>query len=203
MNKRHKRHKKHKTHNSQIPLFDDLIIQIALDIEFRDILSFCLSCRKHNSLLGDTFWRQKIIKDKMLYGQIWEIENPKKYYRDNFGEFQIYNTKILIQACHKGDLKTVQKMLALGADVNYKALLEFKTSLIEASATGNLKIVQKLVQYGAAKNYFNLGNSLVEALINKHYELARYLVSQGADVHYDDDWPIEIATRDNKLDFIL
>ena len=192
------------TENRQIPLLDDLIIKIALDIEFRDLLAFCLSCRKHNQLLNDNFWRQKIMKDKVLYGrEIYSIKNSKKYYLDNFGEFQIYNTKILVVSCRGGDLKTVEKMLACGADVNYKPFLEFKTSLIEATAKGHLPIVRKLIEYGAGKHYFNLGYSLVAALLNKHYEIATYLVSQGADVHYDDDWAIEIATRDDKLNVIF
>ncbi|MBU0600637.1 ankyrin repeat domain-containing protein [bacterium] len=58
------------------------------------------------------------------------------------------NKKKLVDATKRGDISTVQALLAKGAEVNAKDK-DGITALMEASAQGHIEVVQALKQAGA------------------------------------------------------
>ena len=63
----------------------DLLIQLALDLDLKDIFRLCQSNRRSNEIIceSDTFWRRKLIKDYPNIPReiIQKIKDSKRVYR--------------------------------------------------------------------------------------------------------------------------
>ncbi|MBC2717207.1 MAG: hypothetical protein HF978_18025 [Desulfobacteraceae bacterium] len=101
----------------------------------------------------------------------------------------------IIKATDQGQLNKVNRLLALGVDVN-AATPEGVTPLFIASAKGHEDIVKRLIDKGADVNavtklsfeyedqtIYEGRTSLMAALRNKHTDIAKLLIQQGADVN--------------------
>lgn len=89
----------------------------------------------------------------------------------------------LYLAAKQGNTDLVLLLLEKGVDVNAKN--EFgETALSIASSKGHLEIVKALLSHGAEINVREtLANDctpLINAVYNKHYEVAKYLLGEGA-----------------------
>jgi len=91
--------------------------------------------------------------------------------------------KQLTDACEKGDLATVRKLLDKGVDVNWKDELGF-TPLSWASGYGHVQIVKLLLDRGAQINMQdnNGWTALMDASDYGRVDCARLLLERGADM---------------------
>ena len=94
----------------------------------------------------------------------------------------------LARAAEKGDISTVQALLAKGADVNAK-LADGTTALIEASNGGTLDVVQLLIAKGADVNAKSVvgGTALMNASSSGRLNIVQALLAKGADVNAKPD----------------
>jgi serine/threonine-protein phosphatase 6 regulatory ankyrin repeat subunit B len=99
------------------------------------------------------------------------------------GDLSNKNTQ-LIQAAEKGDIQTVQTLLASGAEVN-AANTYGVTALMMAASKGHKDIVKALLEKGADVNVQNNKGQtlLLLAAWEGDIELAKILLEQGADLH--------------------
>ncbi len=92
------------------------------------------------------------------------------------------------------DIKTIQYLISIGADVHYHGDAVFEW----AAYHGHLDIVQYLVLVGA-----NITNwALCHAAEGGHLDIVKYLVSLGADIHADDNAALRWACLRNHLDIV-
>ena len=96
--------------------------------------------------------------------------------------------RALIKAARKGDSEKVRTLLAQGADVNARALMEGLTALIRATWGGHLDTAELLVNEGADVNAKdNAGRcSLLVAANQGHTDIVRLLLENNADVNAKD-----------------
>lgn len=89
----------------------------------------------------------------------------------------------LILATKRGNIKEVERILAAGADVNFRGTWGM-TPLIWAASKGHVKIVELLVSGGADVNMRanNQSTALMWASFSGHRDVVRHLLGGGADV---------------------
>jgi ankyrin repeat protein len=94
-----------------------------------------------------------------------------------------YSGYQLLEACDKGNLAAVQKLLDDGVDVNWKDANGY-TGLIWASAMGHVNVVKLLLDRGALIDpQCNLGHTaLMIASITGKFECVQLLLERGADM---------------------
>jgi len=201
--------KKYDTLEKDIPVLSkDMLFQIALELDLPDLFSFCLSSKRYNEIACNNkeFWRAKLIKNNFVRRghNLEDITDPKKYYELRNQDFKLFLSKKLLEFSRKGELKNVIKALDKGADPNYEEYIEgeIANSLVLASSNGKIDIVKYLIKYNPNYSHYMLGISLIEALKKRHYDIAKYLIQNGADPHFDDDWPIGIAILNGDKDMV-
>ena len=93
-------------------------------------------------------------------------------------------SKALLQAAEQGNLAEVKRLVALGADPNYKNV-ELDFPLAAAAAGGYFEVVQYLLEQGADPDPFGKlgGHALIAAAYGGHERVVRLLVLSGADVN--------------------
>lgn len=89
----------------------------------------------------------------------------------------------LMLAADKGNIETVQALLAKGADVNTEN--DGNTALMLAAMNGHAEIVQALLAKGADVNVKanNSDTALMEAAADGHTEIVQALLTNGTDVN--------------------
>lgn len=86
----------------------------------------------------------------------------------------------IFEACYKGDLDRVKKLIVEGDDINKKNSYN-ANPLWWASHEGHIEVVKFLVENNANVNQDKNGFSpLFVAMWNGHREVAEYLKSKGA-----------------------
>ena len=182
---------------SELPLPKDLIIQIALELDFPDIFPFCLTSLRHNELVCDNedFWRRRLIRDKQLLGKrdIQDIQDPKQYYLEKRAQFFEFLDKKLFSFAYNGNLPMVIKTLKLGANPNHINYSMLQSPLTIAAENGNFPMVKYLIEHGADNTDYLLDKALVKAVEYDHDEIAKYLYDHGADPTFDDGWALDMA----------
>jgi ankyrin repeat protein len=109
----------------------------------------------------------------------------------------------LIAAAEKGDIATVQALLAKGVDVNAKDK-DGRTALMLASWKGQVEVVKELLAKSAdanAKDNYG-GTALMFAAQEDHTETVQALLSKGADVNAADkegNTPLHYAAATGNL----
>lgn len=86
------------------------------------------------------------------------------------------------QAARKGDVETLERLLAMGTDINARDA-HGQTALMTAARIGHAPAVALLVERGADLNHtakFHL-SALMLAVVNNHAGIAQTLVNAGAD----------------------
>ena len=101
----------------------------------------------------------------------------------------------LVEAAKDGDLREVERLIEIGADVNLKDEF-YMTALIWAAENGHLEIAEILLDNGADVNaqndYHDYGNdygstSLIRAAHHGHVEIVQLLTDNGADIEAQDN----------------
>jgi len=107
----------------------------------------------------------------------------------------------LHDACDKGDIETVKKHLAAGADVNAIDDDRGMTPLILAADDAHIKVAELLIANGADLNSKSRSvsmTSLHAAAWGGNKEIIALLIAEGADVNAkrdDGDTPLDTAIR--------
>jgi len=136
----------------------------------------------------------KIDYNKYFYSGNKDLDSPipgftpqdeaKRLAQNKEIEQKILNNK-LKEACEKGDLAQVARLLDEGATINFKPFHEERNAIpiILASANGHLEIVKYLILKGA--DIDARGNNGITALMaaigSSHFDIAKFLLDHGAD----------------------
>ena len=123
-----------------------------------------------------------------------------KYLVEHGGDVNIvgyaYVTPLFV-AAEKGQAEIAEMLIKNGADVHYMQPNTGYTPLMAAAyvISGNLPVVEVLVKAGANVNYkIATGMSVLDwAISRRKFDVAKYLVSQGADV--SDGQPADVTPR--------
>lgn len=110
---------------------------------------------------------------------------------------------LLTNACNKGSVVAVDKLIKYGALVNKSTLLT--TPLLESIGRGHLSIVKKLINAGADVNLVSILNTpLVAACSNGNLEIVEELIKSGADLNLHSylSTPLETACYKGHLDIV-
>jgi serine/threonine-protein phosphatase 6 regulatory ankyrin repeat subunit B len=99
-----------------------------------------------------------------------------------------YGKTPLIRAVEKGDIETISFILENGANPNLKKNTG-KTALMIAAMDGNLEIVKLLVGKGASIETEGK-SALIEAIDNRHDNVAKFLIMSGANVNAKDEYDV-------------
>ena len=92
----------------------------------------------------------------------------------------------LINAIHNNDIKHIQKLIELGADVNYKNKYD-DTPLSKAIFKGKIDIIKLLIELGADVNHENIDGEtpLIRSLYNNKIDILKLLIELGANVDHE------------------
>ena len=101
---------------------------------------------------------------------------------DGGAKVDIYNNKLLIEACTTGNVDLVRLCITYGADIN----ANYGTPLWQASANGHKDVVQLLLENGVCK--LRINQAFRSACFQGHLEIVDILLQHGANVHdlYDE-----------------
>ena len=105
--------------------------------------------------------------------------NAEVQHHNNFNE-----RTALQAACRRGDLGVVRRLLEHGAEVS-----DIANGFVDASASGNLALVKLLSDHGVDLNHADNAQKntpLLSAVKARQFEVADYLIEQGADVSCQD-----------------
>lgn len=123
---------------------EDVIIQLALDLDLPDLLNLCRVSRRfdRNTCRNDIFWMNKSIRD---FGR--NVTKPfnmswREFYRQ--GSVKDVN-KLLIDSSRDDKIEFVKIALIRGADVH----TENDLALVWARHKGHLEVIKYLVEHGA------------------------------------------------------
>ena len=95
----------------------------------------------------------------------------------------------LFNAAASGDVSTVKKLIAAGADVHYGDPVYHGTILHAASRRGQTKVAEELLRAGAEVDHQDTHRrtSLVAAAYNGHLSTVQLLLQNGANVYAADE----------------
>jgi ankyrin repeat protein len=100
-------------------------------------------------------------------------------------------------ACFKGDIELIKRLLQQGADKEY--------GLYWACSCGNLDLAKYFVQIGAnpcpPANYYN-DYPFAVAFENGHFEIVKFLVEKGVDIRVYMDLPFRTAVLKGYLQIV-
>jgi len=102
--------------------------------------------------------------------------------------------KRLVEACKKGNLKKVKKLIG-------KIHANEEKALIWAADFGYLEVVKYLVEKGADVHILD-DMPLRRAAAGGHLEIIKYLIENGANIHAGDDEALRWLVGDGPLDAI-
>ena len=106
-------------------------------------------------------------------------------------------------AARKGNLKEVERQLALGVNVNSRHFFTRDTPLIEAAYNGHVEIVKLLIDRGADVNLKGEAwyGPLHAAAMGGHAEVVKLLLDNGADVNiFHQDKPLHCAAKNGHIE---
>ena len=103
----------------------------------------------------------------------------------------------LYAAADAGGLRDVTFLLASGADVTFQHM--GFTALRQAASHGYLAVATVLLDAGSTQ----LDSSLYVSARGGHTAVAALLLDRGADVHYDEDLPLQSAAALGHLEMVL
>jgi len=147
-----------------------------------------------------------LLKKKLLKkGQnIDQMSNPKEYYKIQNEKFIEFLNKKLVEFSDNGNVTNVKRALEKGADINYMYVIDNKplTAIQAASLKGHLDVVKILIESGKKIQDYYLNNALIGALLDARNNIAKYLIDNGADVSYDDEWPLDVIRETNNYEMM-
>ena len=106
-------------------------------------------------------------------------------------------------AARRGNLKEVERQLALGVNVNSRHFFTRDTTLIEAAGHGRVEIVKLLIDRGADVNLKGEAwyGPLHAAAYGGHVEVVKLLLDNGADVNiFNHDKPLHYAAKNGHIE---
>ena len=156
-----------------------------------------ISLNNNNSIKNQGPFDEIIFDDQMEWrGNTFEEHINRRY--DNKG-----NT-LLIKAVDKNDIKMIEKLVAIGADLNIKNKYG-NTALYEAIRNHNIKIVQFLINADANLNLQitkNYGTALHEAVefgfVNVENKIIKKIIEAGVNLDIQNksgDTPLHLAVK--------
>jgi ankyrin repeat protein len=102
----------------------------------------------------------------------------------------------LTSAITKNNINKINELISF-INFNYYSN---NTALHVATKYNRLNIAKLLISYGVDVNYGKI--SLKNAIINDNYKMVKLLVSQGADIHVDDDEALRWASLSKDLKIV-
>lgn len=116
-----------------------------------------------------------------LWKEYLALKNLETMKNLSLAEIESNDSRYLYMACEAGDIKLVQRMIALGANVNRQREDRYYP-LHVAAEQGNCRMISLLIQYGANANLTSqpFYHPLLAAVDRGHFEAARILLSAGS-----------------------
>jgi ankyrin repeat protein len=122
-----------------------------------------------------------------------------------FSILKIYFGYRLHKPCRNGNIKTVKRLLFVGADVNVKGELFGSTPLHNAVIGGHTEIVELLIIEGARVNAKMDEDGSTPLHCPKSKEIAELLIDNGADVNAQDSiksTPLHYAALNGEMEIV-
>jgi len=192
-------------------LSKDILFNIGINLDLKDLLSFCTTSKHINSLLcRDTLWLYKINQSfPTLNPGIMNLYRNDRSWKQYYIE-DLYPTLIIPSPDY--DLFTVSKLGRLdlvlaNLDIykfdsrNYNDTNRRNYAIVIASQYGNYETIKYMVEHGA---YIQTdGNyALRYASQYGHYEVVKLLIDYGADIHAEDNVAVKWANESKHYDIV-
>lgn len=109
---------------------------------------------------------------------------------------------LLYEAIRLGDIKKVQKLIQIGANVNGSFLVSDRTPLGEAVYEGFISIVQILLDAGASPGCGKYGSTIYDAAANGDIEMIKLLIKAGTTIAKTDNEILDNAVLYGCFDIV-
>jgi len=172
---------------------------ILLNLNGKDLLSFCSSTPYLNNLCDEKLFKNKI-KNTAL--EKVKLKYPYVKYRNFYAVMMYYiallqekyNYKYDLMSHNSGDPKVQYHLLQ---KYSHKKWILFT----EASKAGELGLLKYAVATGVNIHQYN-DEALKYSSMNGHLEMVKYLLKHGADVHMFNDEPLRWAAINGHLEVV-
>ena len=159
---------------------NDLIINIALELDLPDLIKWCSLNKKFNNITcdNDTFWMNRYRKD---FGQIKKPTWKTSYITTS----RFTPEELVYQGIKYDDIELISVGLNRGYDINDPGYLyEIPPLLFASEENSSLKTVKYLVEQGADISVDGYYPLYMAAATNK-LDIVKYLHEQGSDINTD------------------
>ena len=182
---------------------NDLIINIALELDLPDLIKWCSLNKKFNNITcdNDTFWMNRYRKD---FGQIKKPTWKTSY----ITTLRLTPEELVYQGIKYDDIELISVGLNRGYDINDPGYLyEIPPLLYASEEESSLKTIKYLVEQGADISIDDYYPLYMAAATNK-LDVVKYLHEQGSDInanhsiYHTNQTPLVIASRDGHLDVV-
>ncbi len=182
-------------------LSKDIIFNIGINLDLKDLLSFCTTSKHINSLLCRDIWLYNIKKYfPSLHPGVMNLyrndRSWKQYYIQDLYrvQSQLYQTvKILLTSSRSGRVDLVICTLDLG-------VYAISDAFIIASIYGQYAVVKLLIEHGV--NIKSRNEAVRYASQYGYYEIVKLLIDSGADIQTENNYAVRWANLNKHYDVV-
>jgi len=179
-------------------LCEDILIIILELCEVKDVINYCLINKKIHKFFINNKNYIGFKKLKLLFNNIFNKE--KFNYFDIY--YKIINYKILnyndliYESSLKGHLEVI-KFININNIYN-----KINYAFIVAAYNGNLDIINYFIHEFNYIDIIDINFALIYSSGRCDLEIIKFLINNGADIHYNNEYALEVNIKNNRIDIV-